>query len=224
MAKTRHATTSKSISQPRKHRALSHVEKIRFIKRYEKVGDPTNERAISRRYNQLKRFPLHLARKAPADTRDKLKARGFFVTKRGVFIDGPRDTRRKPIPGARMRINKDATVVWSVKQRRDYIVGLTKAERKEFAKNPGPFIEKKEKELRAKYPTIGKRKIQTRLQWGAYQATKDFSPNVFSSKYLMKWLPREKEHKIDKLTGLHFVVHVPREKGKKHGKRKNRRS
>jgi hypothetical protein len=224
MAKTRHATTSKSITQSRKHRALPHVEKLSFIRKYESVSDPTNERAISRRYNQLKRFPLHLARGAPKETRVALKQRGFFVTKRGVFVDGPRDSRRKPIPGARMRITKDATIVWSVKQRRDYIVGLTKAERKEFAKDPKTFIASKEKELRAKYPSLGKRKIQTRLQWGAYQATKDFSPTVFSSKYLMKWLPREKEHKIDKLTGLHFVIHVPRKKGKKHAKGKRRRS
>lgn len=222
MPEKRH-DTSKSISQARKHRALTHVDKLEFIRKYEGVTDPTNTRSVSRRYNELKRFPLHLARKAPVESRAALKERGFFVTKRGVFIDGPRDSKRKPIPGARLRINKDATIVWSIKQRRDYIVGLTKAERKAFADDPDKFIKEKENALRAKYPTLGKRKIQTRLQWGAYQATKDFSPRVFSAKYFAKWLPREKEHKLDKLTGLHFVVHVPRER-KKRATRKKRRN
>jgi len=221
MAGKRHRTTSKSISQRRAHRAPSHVDKLAFIKRYgQRPSDPTNERAVSRQYNKLKQYPFELERKADSKTRDALKARGFFTTKRGVIVDGPRDSRRHPIKGARLRINKDGTVIWSVKQRRDYVVGLTKAERREFAKNPEAVIARKEKELRK---SVGaRRKIQTRLQWGAYQATKDFSPRVFSAKYFAKWLPREQEHKMDKLTGLHFTVHVPRQKtkGKRHGKRR----
>lgn len=224
MAGKRHNTTGKSISRSRSHRAPTHAEKLTFIRRYGKpVSDPTNERAVSRQYNKLKQYPFELERKADSETRDELKARGFFTTKRGVIIDGPRDSKRRPIKGARLSIAKDGTVKWSVKQRRDYVVGLTKAERKEFAKNPEAVIAKKEKELRERFPNVGKRrKIQTRLQWGAYQATKDFSPRVFSAKYFAKWIPREEIHKMDKLTGLHFTVHVPRvkKKGKRHGKRR----
>lgn len=221
------ARRDQSISSKRSHRAPTHAEKLAFIRRYGKPAtDPTNERSVSRQYHKLKQYPFELERKADKQTRAALKERGFFTTQRGVIIDGPRDSKRRPIKGARLRITKDGTVITTVKDRRDYIIGLTKAERKEFAKNPDAVMARKEKELRAKYPKIGKRrKIQARLQWGAYQATKDFSPRVFSAKYFAKWLPREREHKIDKLTGLHFTVHVPREKGKrKHGKRKNRRS
>lgn len=224
MAGKRHNTTGKSIARPRSHRAPSHAEKLTFIRRYGKpAADPTNERAVTRQYNKLKQYPFELERKADSKTREALKERGFFTTKRGVIVDGPRDSKRQPIKGAKLTISKDGTVKWSVKQRRDYVVGLTKKERREFAKNPEAVIARKEQELRERFPSVGKRrKIQTRLQWGAYQATKDFSPRVFTAKYFAKFLPREQEHKMDKLTGLHFTVHVPRTKpkGKRYGKRR----
>jgi len=225
MAKTRHATTSKSITQPRQHRALSHVEKIKFISKREHVRDPSSKSSISRQYKRLKSFPLHLRRDATKAQRAELKKRGFYTNTRGVIVDSPRNTKRQQIKGAKLTIEKKGVIKWSVKQRRDYIIGFTKKEKKEFALDPKSFEKKKLAELRKTHPSFKglKRKPQVRLQWGAYQATKDFSPNVFNSKYLMKWLPREKEHKIDKLTGFHIVIHVPR-KRKKRAKRKNRRS
>jgi hypothetical protein len=200
------------------------VDKLAFIRKHGNHVDPTNTRQVNRKYNQLKRVPWYLEQKATAKQRKILKERGHRVTDKGVIVDGPRNKYREKIPGSKMSIGKDGTIKWTitkrVKQRdgsykqitasrRDFIVGLTAAEKKEFALDPQAFIDKKLAELKERYPTLARRaKIQVRLQWGAYQATKDFSPNVFGPKYLHKWMPKEQEHKLDKLTGLHFVIHV----------------
>lgn len=218
---------SRSLSRRKRHRARTHEQKLAFILKHQsRVADPTNTRQVERKYTELKRVPWHLEHKADKATREKLKARGFHVTKRGVIVDGPRNVRREPISGSKMEIQKDGTIKWSVKQRRDYIVGMTKKEKSEFAKDPSAFIEKKKRELQEKNPTLRrKRKIQVRLQWGAYQATKDFSPSLFTTRYpqFAKWLRsvrRDQREKADRLVGLHFTVHVPKKRKTRRRKRK----
>lgn len=218
--------TSKSISQARPHRAPSHVEKIEFIRKREHVNDPTSERSVSAQYNRLKNFPLHLRRAANKEQREQLKKRGFYTNSKGVIVDSPRNVKRQQIKGAKFSIQKDGTIKWSVKQRRDYIIGMTKKEKKAFALDPKGFIATKLAELKKKNPSFKglKRKPQVRLQWGAYQATKDFVPGRFpfskTDEQLYRiYAGRPRKGDQDKLTGLHIVIHVPR-KRKKHGKRR----
>lgn len=226
MPKKRH-DTSKSIPQSRKHRAPSHVEKLVFIRKREHVNDPTNVRSVTAQYNRLKNFPLHLRRKADKQQRAELKKRGFYTNSKGVIVDSPRNVKRKQIPGAKFSILKGGVIKWSVKQRRDYIIGMTKKEKKEFALDPKGFVAKKLAELKKTNPSFKglKRKPQVRLQWGAYQATKDFVPGRFpfskTDEQLYRiYAGRPRKADQDKLTGLHIVIHVPR-KRKKHAKRKS---
>lgn len=219
------------LSQRKRKPRASHADKLKFISQYKRVSDPTNKKSVDRQYQTLKKFPLYLQRSASESQRRELKKRGFFVTQRGVIIDGPRDTRRKPIRGAKLSIQSDGTIKWSIKNRRDYIIGLTRAEKKEFARNPNELIKRKLEELKAKNPTLrNKKNIQIRLQWGAYQATKDFSASHFTKRYATT----EKQTAAhDRLTGLHFVVHQHTKKPSmehltgihitvKHGKRKKK--
>jgi hypothetical protein len=206
---------------------VDHETKLKFVVKHYPQIDPDNTRAVSRRYRELIRFPLYLQRPVEnKSTRDELKRRGFFVTEKGVIVDGPRNVHRQPIKGSRVRVSKNGTVVFSNKRRRDFIVGFTPAEKKEFAKDPDKFTKKKLDELRKSNPSLRRvKRPQVRLQWGAYQATKDFTANYFSKQYFAA-RRRTQEKKIDKLTGLHIVIHIPRERktsAKKSG-RKNRRS
>lgn len=229
MASKRHKTHKRIVSQPRKHRALSHVEKLEFIRKREHVKDPTSTRSVSAQYNRLKNFPLHLRRRATKDQRVELKKHGFYTNSKGVIVDSPRNVQRKQIKGAKLDILKNGVIKWSVKQRRDYIIGFTKADKKEFARDPLAFQKKKLAELRKTNPSFKglKRKPQVRLQWGAYQATKDFAPGAFpltkTDKQLQRiYAGRPRKSDVDKLTGFHIVIHVPRKrkKGKKNVKRR----
>ena len=217
LASKRRKTHTRIIREPRSKRALSHVEKIEFISKREHVRDASSARSVTLQYKRLKSFPLHLRRDANKAQRTELKIRGFYTNSRGVIIDGPRDTKRQPIKGAKFQIQKNGVIKWTVKQRQDYIIGFTKKEKKQFALDPEGFVKKKLAELKKSHPSLKglKRKPQVRLQWGAYQHTKDFSPTQFGTKYLTKHAPREKMPRLDKLTGLHIVIHVPRKKGKR---------
>jgi hypothetical protein len=177
------------------------------------------------------RIPKELERPATAKQREELKQHGFRTTKRGVIVDGPRDKRRQPIKGAKLEVLKGGVIKTSVKQRRDFIYGFTRQEKREFAKNPGAFEQKKMRELEKLFPSLKKaRKKQIRLQWGAFQATKDFAPSYFTSKYFAAVSPEEirkvgkkkAKPRSDKLTGLHIVIHVPTKKAKR-GKGRKRK-
>lgn len=208
---------SSTRTKSKSHKTLTHADKLAFISRYQPVPDATNKSAVTRQYKKLRRTPVHLEKKVDKETRDRLKDRGFYTTKRGVVIDVPRDAKRKQIPHTKMSVAKDGTVIFRNHKRRDYIVGFTKKDKAEFAKDPNAFIKRKTEEMRAKYPTLGKRKLQVRLQWGAYQATKDFYPGYFTKRY--GHVPeRDRKRVNDRLTGLHIVVHIPRKENR--GKRK----
>jgi hypothetical protein len=179
------------------------------------------------------RIPRELERPATKAQRDELRAHGFRTTKRGVVVDGPRNKISRPIKGARVRVLSGGVVQTSVKQRRDYIYGFTKAEKREFAKNPGAFEQKKLAELEKRFPYLARfrRKRQIRLQWGAYRATKDFAPSYFTATYFATVAPetlRKKGKKgarprIDNLTGFHIVIHVPQPGKKNAAKTKGRK-
>lgn len=228
------------LSAKRRKPRVSHDDKLRFISQYKRVPDPYNKKSVDKQYRTLRKFPLYLQRKADKEQRVELKRRGFFVTEKGVIIDSPRDTKRKQIPGAKFSIQSDATIKWTVTRRTkktvhirsDYIIGLTKAEKKEFARNPDKLIARKLEELKARNPRLRKKRdIQVRLQWGAYQATKDFHSGYFTKRY--GHVPeRDKKRVADRLTGLHFVVHSSKHltglhitvKERKHGKRRKKKS
>lgn len=206
--------------------AKTHEAKLRALSRVGIHADPTNPRSVARRYYDRferdkvdKRLPKDMLRSARGKTLDEAKEHGFRVTKSAVVVDGPRDKRRKPIKGARVKVLRGGVVQTSVGQRRDIIYGFTRAERKAFAKDPDGFTESKVAELMARFPTLRRRKKQIRLQWGAYQATKDFAPSYFTARYFASVSPEERRKagkkarpRADKLTGLHIVVHVPKKK------------
>jgi hypothetical protein len=171
----------------------------------------------------LKRVPAYLQRSATKEQRAELKARGHRVTDKGVIIDSPRDAERKQISGAKFQIQKGGIIKWSVRQRRDYIVGFTKKEKKDFAKDPQSVIARTLAKLRKENPSFKglKRKPQVRLQWGAYQAQKDFSIRQFFASDT-GWRISQAEKKptkknreaYDILVGLHIVIHVPKARKK----------
>lgn len=210
-------------------RERRHLSDLRFLSQRGKRPDPDNYKAVARSAHEIRQreaLEKNYTRPAGKKTRDLLKSRGFHTTKKGVVIDAPRDSRREKIKGAKMSILKDGTVKWTVGQRRDFIYGMTKKEKKEFAKNPDLFTKKILHRLRETNPTLKRIKpsrIQSRLQWGAFQATKDFSPRYFTKQYFADISPEDKTKgrrtkRLDKLTGLHFVVHIPKPRTKKRSK------
>jgi hypothetical protein len=197
------------------------------------------ERARQRRTAERKaareRIPADMVHRATKKERAELKAHGFRVTPKGVVVDRPRDKKRKRIPGARISILKGGIVKMTVKQRRDFIVGFTERERSQFALNPDAKSKEVIAALKKSHPSLRKGKMQVRLQWGSYQATKDFSPTFFTRKYftsispedIRKYGKRRAPIRADKLTGLHIVIHVPKsstaDKQKRNRKRATRR-
>jgi hypothetical protein len=232
MARQRH--TANSIKRERAaQREEKHLADLRFLSKRGRRPDPDNYKAVARAARLLRAresLEKHYTQRVSKDKRELLKSRGFHTTKKGVVIDGPRDARRKRISGAKMSVLKDGTVKWSVGQRRDFIYGMTKTEKKAFAANPELFTKQILERLRASNPTlkgIRPSRIQTRIQWGSFQATKDFAPRHFarmkSGEAIIKneAIPGNGRSARDVLTGLHFVVHVPVKRKKvKHDKRK----
>jgi hypothetical protein len=174
---------------------------------------------------------VHLRQPATKEQRAELRTRGYIVNHKGIILDRPRDKDRKQIPGAKMSIQTGGVIKWTVGQRRDFILGLTTAERKEFEKDPEKLIDRKLKALRESHPKTFKglkQKPRVKLQWGAYASRMEFSPHEFARKYPLwaKWLKahgrkfpesvgRVKTAQAkDRLVGLHIVIHVPRRKKK----------
>ena len=227
MARTRHRKPNSS-----KYESSPHVKKLRELSRAGIPVDPTSSRAVNRAYTKFQRT-REMARPVTKKQAAEFKAHGFFVSGKNVIFDGPRDKRRKQIKGAKISPLSGGVIKTSVKQRRDFTYGFTKEEKQEFAKNPELMTKQILARLRKRFPSLRKaRKIQERLQWGSYQATKDFSPNYFTGKYFADTSPEEVRRvgkrratpRIDKLTGLHFVIHVPskarKRKRGKNGKKK----
>src|SRR5215831_476154 len=179
MALPRRKSPVASIASPRSKRKLSHAERLQFISQYARVDDPTNRHAVEKQYKLYRKFPLYLQKSATKNQITDLKAHGFFTTHKGVIVDGPRDARRKPIPGVRFNILKAGVVSYSVKSRRDYIQGFTLEEKQRFAENYKKVVDEAEAAFRKKHRLSKKVDVQIRLQWGAYQATKDFSAGYF---------------------------------------------
>lgn len=208
-----------------------HEENIRYLSRKGWRGDPTNRKAVAAsaaEYRARDTIERRYSRPVSSTEARLLKAHGFHVSKHGALIDAPRkrakdDPKRGKVPGARFKILKDGTVKFTSKERRDYIKGLTKKERKQFAENPKSVLndillrlKKKNKDLRGK-------KVQVRLQWGAFESRKDFSANTFAarmksmekiSKMLRKRYGAKVKTPLDNLTGIHFVTHAGKKKRK----------
>lgn len=208
----RRKSIPRSISPSRESRKVPHAEKLRFLSQYKRVSDPTNIRSVAKQYATFKRFPLYLQKTANKEQRAELRKHGFFTTDKGVIIDIPRTAKREPIKGMKFDVLKGGVVTYRNGSRRDYIVGFTKAEKKEFAKDPAKFSDEFEKKWRKKIVGwVAPKKIrdfQLRLQWGAYQATKDFSPRSFSGRYPYIESMVKGKAVQDRMTGFHIVVHV----------------
>lgn len=227
-----------ALERHRKSKSITHDEKLRALSRAGKNIDPTDRRAVSRAYRRLnERVPTDMERRAPKAVREDARAHGFRTTPKGVVVDGPRDKKRQPIPGARVEVKRGGVIKQTVGDRRDFIYGFTRKEKREFAKNPEAFTKKKLSELERLFPSLRRaRKKDVRLQWGAYQATKQFSPTYFTARYFATISPeeirkvgkRQAKPRADKLTGIHVVIHVPSNarkrqgvyRGKQKGKRK----
>lgn len=171
--------------------------------------------------NSSRKIPAHLVHSAGAKQRAELKQHGFPTTKKGVAVDAPRDKTRARIPGAKFEIQSGGWVKWSVGQRRDFIYGMTDADRADFAFNPEAFIAQKQDELIESHPATFRkirRAPQVRLQWGAYTATKDWSISEWMRAY-PKWdkarAPKRTSAARDRLVGIRFIVHIPKKRKRK---------
>jgi len=238
MARRRHKTDSSKRPSRKQRAPVSRDQRViadlRYITKRGYKGDPTNDKAITARARELRQrdqLVKYYGKTVTKSQAKKLKERGFMVEGRKAVIDVPRDKYRKKIPGSKLAVLKDGTVKYSVRDRRDYIVGFTKEEKKRFAKEGPGVITDVLKRLRKANPTLRGKRVQTRLQWGAFQATKDYSPHYFTGTYFASISPEDrregrKSPRLDKLTGLHFVVHTsPKRKhrGKKKAQKKKRR-
>lgn len=224
MARKRVPVITPIISRERVSRE-KHKSNLQYLIKRGWRGDPTNVRAVAaaaadRRSRET--MERRYSRKVSREDARLLKRHGFHISKYGALIDSPRkrakvDPTRAPLP-ARFSVQESGTVKFSYKSRRDYIVGFTKKERKEFAKNPNKTLDNILARLRKKNKDLrGRRNIQTRLQWGAFEARKDFAPISFSQKLksmdrIATMLRKKYGPKVitplDNLTGVHFVVHV----------------
>lgn len=231
MARRRHKGHS-SRSTLAYQREQRDIENLRYLSKRGVQVDPTNSKAITTKAREVRRreqLVEYYGKKVTQKQARQLRERGFMVEGRKAVIDVPRDKHRKKIPGSKLQVLKDGTVKYTVKDRRDYVVGFTKAEKKRFAKEGPSVIAEVLKRLRKANPTLRGRRVQTRLQWGAFQATKDYSPHYFTGTYFASISPEDrregrKQPRLDKLTGLHFVVHVsPKRKTKRRAKAKKRK-
>lgn len=220
----RQKSQARILPSKRRHGKFSHAEKLAFISQYKRVPDPTNKRSVSKQYKILRAFPLDLLKPASKAQQKELRKRGFFTTGKGVIVDGPRDSKRRPIKARRFTVLTNGEgVKWTVNGRRDYIIGLLPSERIQFAADPVAFLKAHRNMMQERYPDFrNARDVQVRLQWGAYQATKDFSPSFFfkGGGTLEKEQRLMRQGKTDKLTGLHYVIHVSHKKRRKHGRKK----
>lgn len=190
----------------------------------------TSRKSSSNSKVNQRRIPRELERRADAQTRREAKAHGFDVTKRGVIVDGPRNKKREPIKGSRVRMLRGGVARITTGQRHDFVVGFTAEEKAAFARDPAAMEKNILDRMRARFAILrNKRNVEVRLQWGAYQATKEFTPTYFTPRYFAGISPEEirREGKrrarprLDKLTGFHFVVHVRKKKRKNAKRRKH---
>jgi len=222
MARTRHKKNSTPSRPARKapaHYDEKYNSRIRELRKSGIKVDPTNRKQVNAKYRAIvaqKTREDNYSIPADKETRANLKKRGFVVSKKGVLIDKPRDGKRELIKGVKTTITKDGIVKFSAGQRSDYIIGLTRKEKKEYAQNPELITKQILERLKAQFPTVKKSKSrQVRLQWGIFRGNKTFSGSHFSKKYFEQKSPdsvrkvgrKKAKQKIDNLTGLHFVIH-----------------
>lgn len=239
MASSAPRKKNRSKSPARRQKRVSHAERIRALLRSGKRRiDPTNKRSVARQFNELQRrktFEKHYGHDISKADAKVLKEKGFYVTKsmKRVVIDVPRDVHRQKIPHTKFSILKKMGVVkYTNTERRDFVIGFTKQEKKKWAADPKKFTADKIAEFKREYPQYAKfiKPSSIRLQHGAFQGTKQFVPDYYVRHYgLAGSMPATFKMKgkklLDNLTGLHIVIYIPQSKqGKNARKKKGKRS
>ena len=220
--------------------AQTHESKLRALIRAGRRIDPTNRRAVSRAYSEFKRresLERNYGHAVTPTMARILRDKGFYVSKKKspvVVVDVPRNVHREKIPHTHFSVLKSGIVKFTNTERRDFIIGFTKEEKREFANNPGEFTARKVAEFKRDYPQYARyvKPASIRLQWGAFQATKQFAPSYFTQTYFASISSEEtrkvkkgkRKPRIDKLTGLHITIFVPQKKARNAHKRKARSS
>lgn len=128
--------TTKIIREIRNNSNPSYVEKLLFIKHFDTINlaknrvnfNKSEKTRLTKRYKKLRPFvtPGVHFKHLNADQLDALDDKRFNTTGRGIFIMRPVDSDSKPIPGVRMRVNQNGTVVITKGPRTDYIVPVSK--------------------------------------------------------------------------------------------------
>lgn len=236
-------------ARSRKPRNPNHEAKLRALIRAGKRVDPSNRRATARAFSELKRkdtLEKHYGHDVTRERAKELKKHGFYVNLRKrkplVVVDVPRNVHREKIPHTKFSVLKGGIVQFKNTERRDFIIGFTNDERKQFADSPGDFVKRKVAEFKSDHPQYARyiKPSSIRLQWGAFQGTKQFAPSYFTKSYFSTISPeearevpaRKRKPRIDKLTGIHITIFVPAKSKGKHAskekargrKRKNRKS
>ena len=210
-----------------------HAENLRYLSRKGWKGDPTNKHAVAAsaaEYRSRDTIAKRYGRKISSTEARLLKRHGFDVKGDTLILDKPRVRGAERIKHHKFRdrlpaketISKEGIVKQSYKNRRDYIVGFDKAQRKRFAENPKGELDNILDTLKKRYKDVrGRRKKQVRLQWGAFESRKDFSPQQFikfldTARKVAAMLKKKYGSKVktplDKLTGVHIVVHVQKKR------------
>lgn len=231
MANRRHKITP-IVARERAPSKEKHAENLRFLSRKGWAGDPTNKRAVTRaaaEYRARDTIRTRYGRKVSRETATDLRKHGFTVEQGKLVLDKPRarakvDKTRPQLP-ARFTVLKGGVVKYAYKERRDYIFGFNQKKKDQFALQSSEVIN--ELIARVRKWTKTKKKPQIRLQWGAFESRKDFSPQQFAkaietarkvaAMLIKKYGPKVKTP-LDNLTGVHIVVH--KSPSKKRSRRK----
>lgn len=178
------------------------------------------KRVIRREYDKYKHVSKKMLHKVSAPKKRLLKEKGYTVTTKGVILDAPRTALGKRLKGSRMTVLKGGIVKESVRERRDYIIGMDKKQRRKFAVDPKSFV--KELLKHAKSPALRKSKKQyIRLQWGAFSGRIDYKLENLAD-YFLDEKGKIKGRLIKNLTGIRIITYVEKtKKRKKRAKGKN---
>lgn len=184
--------------------------------------DANQKKRIARLWEKYKSFSPKMLRKVTPKTRDDLAAKGFQVTRKGVILDAPRTPLGKRLKGARVSVLKNGIIKESVGDRRDYIIGLDKKQRRAFALDPKKFLKDLQDKTRSK--NIKKfKKHYIRLQWGAFSGRIDYKIENLAD-YFLDDKGKLKRGLLKNLTGIRIITYDETKKRKKRKRGKGGKS
>lgn len=122
----------------------NYKKKLKYIRQFESLKTSAKltaqqKRKITIRYKHLIRFKNTETLKTTPAQKRILKEAGFITDKKGVRIPKAKTLKQgklQVIPGIKTSVLKSGVIKEQIKQRADYIIPLTKKQKREFLSNP----------------------------------------------------------------------------------------